>query len=105
MCMLKKHGLVETILGNIVGLGIENLSDSDDVYINSKIGEFYDLKTPIKNLYADYVYDFDSKLIYLQDVWGNVSRKPGMIAVIRPRKSDLEKYDFEKTFKKYDIFH
>lgn len=76
MCMLKKHRLVETLLGDIAGLGIENLSDSDDVYVNPDIERFYDLEVSIKDLYCENVYDFDSKLIYLQDVWGNVSRKP-----------------------------
>lgn len=99
MKMLEKHGMVEKILGSIVASGIEILIDSKDVYVNREIEMAYDFKVDEKNLYADYVYDMDSKLIYLQDIWGIVSVNRGMIVVAIPRIEDFD----ENLLKKFTI--
>ena len=99
MKMLEKHGMVENILGTIVAPGIEILIDSKDVYVNREIEMAYDIKVDEKNLYADYVYDMDSKLIYLQDIWGIVSVNRGMIVVAIPRIEDFD----ENLLKKFTI--
>ena len=103
--MLQKHNIVENIIGNIFGLGIETIVDSDDIYVNEDIDFLYDLSSPFTNFYSDYVYDMDSKLLFIQDMWGNVSKKNGMIAIVTPRKSDLEKYNYSGVFEKFTIFY
>lgn len=100
--MLQKHSLVEDITGKIVGIGMDVIADSPDIYTNPDIDFLYDMENPFSDFYADYVYDMKSRLIYIQDVWANVSYKPGMINIVKPRKSDLEKYNYRRTFKKFN---
>ena len=102
--MLKKHGACEKITENIVSTGIEIIADSTDVYVNDDIDFLYDLKRPVKDLFSDYVYDFDSKLIFIQDMWGNITSNIGLIGIITPRTSDLKRYYYKKTFAKFNDY-
>lgn len=97
--MLEKHGLTERVLDNIAGCAIEILADSDDIYVNPGIDFLYYLERPLYDLYGEYVYDFDTKLIYLQDTWSHVSISQGMIVLIKPRRCDREKFSYLEAFK------
>jgi len=101
--VLIKNDLVENIHDNILGLGIETIINSQDIYVNEEIKDSYDLTTPIMDLFADYVYDKNNRLLFLMDMWGNVSYSRGMIAIIKPRLSDLNKINYNKILVKFNV--
>ncbi len=105
MKVLFKNDLTEEIYDKIFGCGIEIIIDSDEIYVNEEIKELYDLSTQITDFFSDYIYDKNNRLLFVQDMWNNVSINPGMIAIVKPRISDLKRINYEKILKKFTIEH
>ena len=105
MKVMIKNDLVEDMYNKILGCGIEFIIDSDEIYTNDEIIVLYDLSTPINDFFSEYVYDEKNRLLFVQDMWNNVSINRGMIAIVKPRLSDLNKINYEKILKKFTIEH
>ena len=101
--MLESHGLTNLIEDKMVGCGIDLLADSHDVYTTPETESLYKLDEPCEDFYSNYVYDMDSKLVMISDVWGVISINPDLVVIVKPRKSDLKRFNYNRIYERFTL--
>ena len=92
--MLEKNKAGKYLTDDIFLAGIEMVIDSDDIYINQNIGRYYNSNQKIQNFSSSYIYDIKHKFCYFSDEWNEISQSV-LLGIVKPRKSDLEKYEYD----------
>ena len=92
--ILVKNNAGNYLTEDLFVAGIEMIIDSDDTYINSNIADYYDLSQETQNFPSYCIYDIKHKFSYFDNRWNEIAPFDG-IGVVKPRKSDLEKYDYD----------